>query len=113
MSTCHVLRCQRPAASVFTLLQDPLLEQTVCVEHKAELESGAPWMLDADSGILMGSDFPPKLVDFDISGLLSGEGGICLNMDLETPGGPKAQSIWISSAEADRLGAFLTNRVVR
>lgn len=113
MNPCNVLRCQNPPASVFVLFEEPLLEAAVCAEHNRRLVAGEQWMLDADSGVLMGSDIPPTVVDYSLSGLLSGEKGVSLNLELTTPNGPRSQTVWLSSEDADGLGDLLVNRLIR
>lgn len=113
MSTCQVLRCQQPAAEIFTLLKDPLLEDGVCSGHKARLEGGAKWMFDADSGILMDLDLPHTVTEATLSGLLSGESGVSLNLELDTPDGPRSMTLWLSNENADDLGRLLVTRLIR
>jgi hypothetical protein len=113
MNTCDVLRCQHPASGTFVLLDEPLLEAAVCPEHNTRLTAGDQWMLDPDSGVLMDSDIPPTVVEYTLSGLLSGEKGVSLNLELNTPNGPRSQTLWLSTEDADRLGDLLTNRLIR
>lgn len=113
MTTCEVLRCETPAASIFVLFEEPLLEAAVCPEHNTRLVAGDQWMLDADSGILMDSDIPPTVVEYTLSGLLSGQDGVSLNLELTTPNGPRSQTVWLSTEDADGLGDLLTTRLIR
>jgi hypothetical protein len=113
MTTCDVLRCQGPRDNVFVLLEEPLLEAAVCTEHYTRLTAGEQWMLDHASGVLMDTDIPPTVTEYTLSGLLSGEKGVSLNLELTTPGGPRSQTLWLSSEDADGLGELLTNRIVR
>lgn len=70
-------------------------------------------MLDAESGVLMGSDVPPKVLEYTLSSLLTGEQGVTLNLELQTHEGPRSQSLWLSTEDADKLGDLLTNRILR
>jgi hypothetical protein len=113
MSECDVLRCQGPRDKVFVLLEEPLLEAAVCTEHHTRLAAGDQWMLDHESGVLMDTDIPPTVTDYTLSGLLSGEKGVSLNLELNTPSGPRSQTLWLSSEDADGLGELLTTRLIR
>lgn len=113
MNTCAVLRCQDPSTNTFVLQKEPLREVAVCARHLARLQAGEQWMLDADSGVLMDSDVPPTVVDYHLSSLLGSQRGVSLNLELSTPEGPRSQTVWLSSENADGLGDLLTNRLIR
>jgi hypothetical protein len=113
MNTCKVLRCQNQPAAIFVLLEQPLLQAAVCPEHNTRLVNGENWMLDAESGVLMGSDIPPTVVEYTLSSLLTGEQGVMLNLELQTQAGPRSQALWLSTKDADQLGDLLTNRILR
>lgn len=124
MTTCSVLRCPETPAGVFKLTPGSNLDLPVCAGHKADLESGAHWMVHGGTGlsrggpeesegisILMGADLPDynRLISFGISRTIGDELGFAVELDIEAVGGQQRVSFWITEEAGTRLGAFLAS----
>jgi hypothetical protein len=111
MTTCDVLRCQGPRDKVFVLLDEPLLEAAVCQTHHERLIAGDRWMMGDGEKILMNADLPPKVVEYVLGDQPGSDKGVSLKLELETPTGPRSQTLWLSTDNADKLGTLLSTRI--
>lgn len=61
MTTCDVMRCQKPGSDRLTTDSNPAFERFICAEHMAAIRGGAHWITDSDThAVQMGTDLPPK-----------------------------------------------------
>ena len=66
MTTCAVLRCERPGYRTFVIPagDGENDEKAICATHHAAMLDGARWVSGVEaSEVLMGSDAPPVLTD--------------------------------------------------
>jgi hypothetical protein len=60
MTTCDVMRCQKPGSERLTSDSNPAFERFICAEHKTAINGGAHWITDPDThAVQMGADLPP------------------------------------------------------
>ncbi len=102
MTGCQVLRCPNPSADRF-VSADSRVTALVCEEHKHALDAGERWDCTGREGsILMGPDLAPALADYLVGGRGNGVTLTIERMDDDHP-----FSVWLSHAEAARLGELL------
>jgi hypothetical protein len=102
MAGCQVLRCPNPSADRF-VSADARVTALVCEEHKRALDAGERWdCTGRDGSILMGPDLAPALADYLVGGRGNGVTLTIERMDDDHP-----FSVWLSHAEAARLGQLL------
>ncbi|WP_427175254.1 hypothetical protein [Arthrobacter sp. 92] len=78
----------------------PLMEAAVCADHRAKLESGAPWDLDGVKNELrMESSLPPVVTGFEISSSMGP--GVTMKLDLE--GYEQPVQVWITREHLSKL----------
>lgn len=103
MAGCQVLRCPNPSADRF-VSADCRVTALVCGEHKRALDAGERWDCTGRGGsILMGPDLAPALADYLVGGRGNGVTLTIERMDDDHP-----FSVWLSHAEAARLGELLS-----
>jgi hypothetical protein len=102
MAGCQVLRCPNPSADRF-VSADSKVTALVCGEHKLALDAGERWDCTGhDGSILMGPDLAPALADYLVGGRGNG-----VTLTIERMGDDHPFSVWLSHAEAARLGELL------
>lgn len=102
MTGCQVLRCPNPSADRF-VSADSRVTALVCGEHKRALDAGERWDCTGREGsILMGPDLAPALADYLVGGRGNG-----VTLTIERMGDDHPFSVWLSHAEAARLGELL------
>lgn len=106
MVTCSVLRCTN-VGSVF-VTGTPYLtaghhEAYVCAEHKALMDSGAPWDME-DHHVLMGQDIAPLLLTWSARPSVGCEG---FTLTLEIEGQIKPFEVFLMPSDASTLSAFI------
>ena len=98
------------------------MEVPVCGEHKAVLENGAQWMVNGGIGsenksmgsagisILLGADLPEnnRLSGFAVSRTIGNEPGFTVELDIESPEGPRRVSFWTAEDVGNRLATKLS-----
>lgn len=114
MTTCDVLRCERPSAGRVTVSKDgpeyPFMEAAVCAEHKLAIEAGETWDFGDDSAILMGDDISLTLIGWSLEP--TGAPGATLTIEAGSLGSEsKSMTFWLAPDQLVKLGEQLSTSV--
>jgi hypothetical protein len=105
MRACSVLRCQNPGST--TLVAGPgrldFHEVDVCAEHKAKIDSGAPWDLCGEHPV-MDQDIAPVLERWSLVPSMGTSG---FTLILETAGRAEPIEMFLTTNDSISLALFL------
>ena len=107
LETCAVLRCPNPGSAILDVGQDPAAgsqEFSVCAEHKALMDSGAPWDMEGRS-VVIGRDMAPAVTGWRAR---PGAGADGFTLSLEIAGQPEPIHVFLRPDQARALAAFIT-----
>lgn len=104
--TCAVLRCPNPGSAIVDFGQDRAAGQElpVCAEHKALMDSGAPWDLEGRA-VVIGQDMPPAATGWRARPSAGADG---FALSLEIAGQSEAMHVFVRGDQARALAAFIT-----
>lgn len=108
MTTCQVLRCQNPGATVITGGHNlgRINEAFICDEHKAAVDAGAHWDRQ-DTKVLIGQDMAPTLTKFSVR---DSEGTQGFTLTLETEDQAAPFSVFVTPENVKYLSMIFSSR---
>jgi hypothetical protein len=107
LKTCAVPRCPNRGSVIVDVGQDQAAgsqELSVCAEHKALMDSGAPWDIEGRS-VVIGLDMAPAVTGWRAR---PGAGADGFTLSLEIAGQPEPIHVFLRPDQARALAAFIT-----
>lgn len=108
MTTCQVLRCPSPGATVITGGHNlgRINEAFICEEHKAAIDAGAHWDRQ-ETQVLIGQDVAPTLAKVSVR---DSEGTQGFTLTLETEDQANPFSVFVTPENVKYLSMIFSSR---